>query len=187
MLASSKVPSVENLLVEPIASLPKLLSQSLVDISRNARSALELNLQRAYRKACYEGDLARVDFFVFGMREHLPCLASKLLSDKKAVSWAAFGNQPEVIRLICSNQNDSDFFGYDYDLALALFTLAREQNGSDRLSTVLLNYGPDDAFSSSLSVICQAVKQSGDTELIRVLEPLLAAAIDRQISQQITR
>ncbi|MGP9833610.1 hypothetical protein [Marinobacter sp. NSM] len=186
-MVTAKVPTVENLLAEPIASLPQLLSQSLVDISRAARGSLELNLERAYRRACFDGDLARVDFFISGMREQLPYMASKLLSDKKAVSWAASGNQCEVIRLICSYQADSDFFGYDYDLALALFTLAHEQRESDRLFATLLNYGPDDAFSSSLSVVCHAVKQSGDAECVRVLEPYLGAAIDRQISRQIMR
>lgn len=184
-MSASKVPSVDDLLVEPVASLPNLLSQSLVDSSQAARRALGLNLQRAYRKACYQGDLARVDYFVSGMREHFPGEASQLLSDKKAISWAAYGKQVEVVRLICSKQNDADFFGYDYDLALALFTLASEQKHRALLFDTLLDYGPDDAFSSSLSVVCQAVKQSGETEFVRVLEPFLGAAIDRQVSRQI--
>lgn len=184
-MSALKVPSVNELLVEPVSSLPNLLSQSLVVISEAARRSLSLNLQRAYRKACYKGDIARVDFFLSGLRESLPCEASKLLSDKKAISWAAYGKQAEVVRLICSKQSDADFFGYDYDLALALFTLASEHNDRDLLFDTLLDYGPDDAFSSSLSVVCQAVKQSGETEFVRVLEPFLGAAIDRQVSQQI--
>ncbi|BEH15269.1 hypothetical protein [Marinobacter shengliensis] len=180
----TEVPSASELFSLPIDQLRERLSKLHAPVCSQDMKQFEFQFQKAYRRACYTGEYARVDFFLSGLPEHFLSISAALLIDLNALSWAVYGRQGEIVRLICSKQSDADFVGFDYDLALALLALI-DENRPDALQTACLSeINADDIYSSSLSMICEAGRGQNSTELIRLLEARMGSAIDRQIAYQ---
>ncbi|MBN7771242.1 hypothetical protein KUV44_08145 [Marinobacter daepoensis] len=138
--------------------------------------------QKAYRRACFSGDLKRVRFFLQGLPLSFLSIRDQLLDDKAALSWAAYGGQADVIAFICSQQDDESFIGFDYGAGLEVLVSLE----SDEFARTSEGNPLEGRMSSALAVVSDVASEINAPEILRALEERLTQALDQQIELQMT-
>lgn len=172
--------SDRELLNLPLKEIQRRLENAKPPSSAQAWSRQLHCFQKAYRRACFAGDLKRVRFFLHELPLSLIPIRDQLLDDKAALSWAAHGGQSDIIAFICSEQDDGSFIGFDYGSGLEV--LARMESGE-----VAKDSGgnpPEGRMSSSLAVVSEVASETNSPEILKALEERLTTALDQQIKHQ---
>ena len=170
-----RIPSVEDLLHQPLGEVERQLIRSARRMTARDRMGLQFHVEKAFCRSCFEGDLERVSYFVEGLPPALAGISDQILQKGFGLAWAAYGDQHHIIEYICQRLDDEILFGNDYRHALDAVTPVGELTvGQDQ-------WQPDCA----LVTVCKVASERNSPALINILEPFVDRALDRHICYQI--
>lgn len=167
-----------DVLEEALHSAPRILSTRQLD-------DFAFKIQKAFRRACLSGEIERIKLFLERLPDQLTPISKRLLVDRNALSWAAYGGQPAVVAYICFRQRDSDFMGYDYDAGLkVLASLDAVREGRPISDEHVRLEFSGHAAASSMAIVYRIAIETNSLQLVEVLEDRIASALDQQIEFQ---
>lgn len=186
-MAALPLPSDTELSQCPIDELRERLSHLVPPVDASLNERFTFNVEKAFRQACYTGDLDRVEVFIRGLPPAFSALRQSLLNNRHAVSWAAYGRQERVIRYLCALQEDDALIGFDYRAVLEFIDYLKgvsfSQSDLPPLPRSLSQ--PDNA--STMAVLARVAVERNAVDLLRAIEARVEKALDRQIENQMSR
>jgi len=158
------------------------LEQMFEDAATNLRGAelgpFQRRAKQTFCQACFDGDVDKVLFFLDGLPEFFTWLSKECANDANAVSWACYGKQTQIVRLISERQDPETFIGFDFDVALEILDQARD----DEAPLKPIDYDQWHGRSTAEAIHKVAIREN-DKSLLRVVADVLEKNLDKFFEQ----
>lgn len=170
-----------SLLIDRSASVQKLQSvfeQAAANLRGAELGSFQRQAKQTFCQACFDGDKDKVLFFLDGLPKFFAWLSKECANDANGVSWACYGKQIEIVRLISERQDPETFIGFDFDVALEILNQARDEDAP----LAPIAYDQWHGHSTAEAIHKVAIREN-DKDLLRAIADVLERNLDEFFEQ----